>query len=76
MSVAASDMRERPFSTFFRRVPWSRDEYQLASVIPVKAGIQILRGFLDPGFRRGDVKSTTLFRLVRGVFAVAGWQSR
>jgi hypothetical protein len=33
---------------------------QAAGVIPAKAGIQIPCGFLDPGFRRGDVKSTTL----------------
>jgi hypothetical protein len=24
------------------------------TVIPAKAGIQVLQGFLDPGFRRGD----------------------
>jgi hypothetical protein len=33
---------------------------QAAIVLPAKAGIQILRGFLDPGFRRGDVKSITV----------------
>ena len=26
----------------------------LSIVIPAKAGIQVLRGVLDPGFRRGD----------------------
>jgi hypothetical protein len=29
-------------------------------VIPAKAGIQILCGFLDPGFRRGDGKNLVL----------------
>ncbi len=33
---------------------------QAIGVIPAKAGIQVLCGFLDPGFRRGDVKSTAL----------------
>ncbi|HAA04635.1 MAG TPA: hypothetical protein DCE18_14915 [Syntrophobacteraceae bacterium] len=33
---------------------------QAAGVIPAKAGIQGLCGFLDPGFRRGDVNSTAL----------------
>ena len=27
------------------------------AVIPAKAGIQVFRGVLDPGFRRGDGES-------------------
>jgi hypothetical protein len=36
------------------------------NVLPAKAGIQTLKDILDPGFRRGDVKSTTLRVGVKG----------
>jgi hypothetical protein len=32
------------------------------TVIPAEAGIQSLRYFLDPGFRRGDDLKTNMFR--------------
>jgi hypothetical protein len=38
------------------------------NVIPAKAGIQVFRGFLDPGFRRGDGSIGFCRRLSRPVY--------